>query len=295
MWHHRPSKCPWHFDSTSNSQRFECHGENQSFGSLDAGISTDFYHSSHLSINLTNPNRLMSKKSTNLNLRILLLSNGLKAFLSSSIPDLQLHPLSWARDEKSKENSMSRSSIHQSRHSICNIYIYTHNILCIYIYIHNILYIYIYIYIQPVNVNFSHSRASIFDKMIIFSSMIRNEYHPPQSPRASHPKHLRLVINAWNKTKKKNTTNRKCTVFLVKNHATTATRVPKLVPGWPNVVNLSVFTMSSTNLRTKAVFPTPSSRDLSKNRLLADCFAYKNGLIFFQNTSHASGQNAMPS
>lgn len=203
MWHHRPSKCPWHFDSTSNSQRFECHGENQSFGSLDAGISTDFYHSSHLSINLTNPNRLMSKKSTNLNLRILLLSNGLKAFLSSSIPDLQLHPLSWARDEKSKENSMSRSSIHQSRHSICNKYIYIHITFYVYIYIYIYITFYIYIYIQHMNVNFSHSRASIFDKMIIFSSMIRNEYHPPQSPRASHPKHLRLVINAWNKTKKK--------------------------------------------------------------------------------------------
>lgn len=117
----------------------------------------------------------------------------------------------------------------------------------------------------------------------------------PPIPQSLSSKASSSCNQCLKQNEKKNTTNRKCTVFLVKNHATTATRVPKLVPGWPNVVNLSVFTMSSTNLRTKAVFPTPSSRDLSKNRLLADCFAYKNGLIFFQNTSHASGQNAMPS
>lgn len=48
MWHHRPSKCPWHFDSTSNSKAFRVPCENQSLVHWIQEFSRDFYHSNSI-------------------------------------------------------------------------------------------------------------------------------------------------------------------------------------------------------------------------------------------------------
>ncbi len=99
-----------------------------------------------------------------------------------------------------------------------------------------------------------------------FLSVIRSINFIPRIPGASHPKHLCLVINAWNKTKKKQILWRTTTQ---QNNDKTKQR--------PKVVNLSVFTMSSTNLRTKAVFPTPFKWNKIGAQLLQ---------LIFHHTSH---------